>query len=337
MIKFKKYNSIENHFDEEFMERLHREIPEDTIYCVQEKVHGANSSFLCDGQECTFAKRTSVVEVGEQFYNYEQLLERYRPNVLKLFELIKTDYPDIQSIIAYGELFGGSYPHPDVKPDRSVSAVQKGVFYCPGHDFYGFDIYVYSLERAFYLPVAEVDAYYAKAGFLYAETLFKGPLQECLAYNNAFESTIAGKLGLPSIYDNICEGIVIKPERPLFLSNGSRVTIKSKNARFAERKSVKRHPREANPGLSEAVLSLLDQAETYLTEARIDNVRSHIGTVYFPKDIGRFVGAFAKDVLEDFLKEYHYKYEFLSKEDEKAFNRALTHQCFDFVKSVVFK
>lgn len=337
MVTFKKYNSIENHFDEEFMEKLRLEVPEDTVYCVQEKVHGANSSFLCDGVECSFGKRTSVVEAGEQFYNYEQLLERYRPNVFKLFELIRADYSDVQSIIAYGELFGGCYPHKEVKPDRTVAAVQKGVFYCPGHDFYGFDIYVYTPDLAFYLPVAEVDTYYGKAGFLYAETLFKGTLNECLAWDNAFQSTISGMLGLPPIEDNICEGVVIKPEQPMFLSNGSRVIIKSKNARFAERKSVKRRPLEARPGLSEAVVALLQQAEAYLTEARIDNVRSHLGTVYMPKDLGKLVSAFAKDVQEDFMKEHHEAYDFLSKEDAKVFSKTLTHQCFDYVKSVIFR
>lgn len=49
MLTFKKYSSIENHFNREFMEKVVAEMPQDFEYVVQEKVHGANTSFLCDG------------------------------------------------------------------------------------------------------------------------------------------------------------------------------------------------------------------------------------------------------------------------------------------------
>lgn len=48
-------------------------------------------------------------------------------------------------------------------------------------------------------------------------------------------------LGLPPIADNICEGVVIRPVTPTYLRNGCRVLIKNKNARFAEKKRVKKH------------------------------------------------------------------------------------------------
>lgn len=50
MLEFKKYSSIENSFNREFMERIVAEMPTDLEYVVQEKVHGANTSFLCDGE-----------------------------------------------------------------------------------------------------------------------------------------------------------------------------------------------------------------------------------------------------------------------------------------------
>ena len=67
MLEFKKYSSIENSFSREFMERVVAEMPQDLEYVVQEKVHGANTSFLCDGKTVRFAKRTSILEEGEQF------------------------------------------------------------------------------------------------------------------------------------------------------------------------------------------------------------------------------------------------------------------------------
>ena len=50
MLEFKKYSSIENSFSREFMEHVVAEMPQDLEYVVQEKVHGANTSFLCDGE-----------------------------------------------------------------------------------------------------------------------------------------------------------------------------------------------------------------------------------------------------------------------------------------------
>lgn len=51
MIEFKKYSSIENSFNREFLEYVVAQMPADLQYVVQEKVHGANTSFLCDGHE----------------------------------------------------------------------------------------------------------------------------------------------------------------------------------------------------------------------------------------------------------------------------------------------
>ena len=49
MIEFKKYNSIENSFNTEFMEKVVAQVPPDMEWVVQEKVRGTNTSFLCDG------------------------------------------------------------------------------------------------------------------------------------------------------------------------------------------------------------------------------------------------------------------------------------------------
>lgn len=78
MMSFKKYTSIENSFNCEFMERVITEMPTDLQYVIQEKVHGANTSFLCDGLQVHFAKRTFVFSEDEKFYDYPGLLEIYK-------------------------------------------------------------------------------------------------------------------------------------------------------------------------------------------------------------------------------------------------------------------
>ena len=107
------------------------------------------------------------------------------------------------------------------------TAIQKGVFYTPNHDFYAFDILIHNELEDKYLAVDEVNSLFEKVGFFYAKTLFKGTLNECLNYPNDFQSKISGWLGLPQIEDNICEGVVIRPTVPMFFRNGKRVIIKS--------------------------------------------------------------------------------------------------------------
>ena len=336
MLEFKKYSSIENSFNREFMEMVMAEMPADLKYVVQEKVHGANTSFLCDGNDVKFAKRTSVLSEGENFYEYDELLKTYKKRVLNLFGKVKVRYPKITHISVFGEMFGGRYPHDDVKVSHKLSLIQKGVCYTPEHEFYGFDIYIFDDENNRFLPVDEVNELFESEGFFYAKTLFKGTLAECLKYPNAFESKIAEWLGLPTIEDNICEGVVIRPVVPMYLRDGSRVLIKNKNERFSEKKSIKtRNKLFAEPvPYSEALKTLLQEVDVYVTENRLDNVVSHIGEVHFPKDFGKVMGLFSKDALDDFLKEHGSAYTALDKCEQKSLNKELNKICTTIVKKV---
>jgi len=336
MLEFKKYSSIENSFSREFMEHIAAEMPRDLEYVVQEKVHGANTSFLCDGETMRFAKRTSMLEDGEQFYNYPELLERYKDRVLRLFSDIKAKYPEVTHISVFGEMFGGLYPHDGVQKERNVPLIQKGVCYTPGHEFYGFDIYLFTEDGGRFLPVDQVNELFEAEGFFYAKTLFRGTLTECLKQPNAFQSKIAEWLGLPAIEDNICEGIVIRPIVPMYLRNGSRVLIKSKNELFAEKKSVKKRNKLFSEPVpySEALQALIAEGEAYVTENRLTNVVSHIGEVHFPKDFGRLMGHFSRDVLDDFLKEHGGSYSALDKCEQKSLNKELNKLCTTLVKQV---
>lgn len=339
MIEFKKYSSIENSFIREYMEYVVAETPPDLEYVVQEKVHGANTSFLCDGEEVRFAKRTAILEDNEQFYDYPELLDRYKERVLKLFADIKAKYPEVTHISVFGEMFGGRYPHNEVKANHKAGPIQKGVFYTPGHEFYAFDIYLFSEDGGRFLHVEEANGFFEAEGFFYARTLFRGTLAECLKHPNAFQSRIPEWLGLPAIEGNICEGIVIRPVVPTYLRNGTRVLIKSKNERFAEKKSVKkRNKLFAEPvPYSDGLKAMIGEGEVYVTENRLANVVSHIGEVHFPKDFGKVMGLFSKDTLGDFLKEHGGSYAALDKCEQKSFNKELNRLCTSLVKKVYMR
>jgi Rnl2 family RNA ligase len=336
MLEFKKYSSIENDFNKEFMELVTAEMPTDLQYVVQEKVHGLNASFLCDGQSVRFAKRTAALDDDEKFYDFQELLDDYRERVLRLFNKIKDRYPDTDHISVFGEMFGGVYRHKDVKRNVHLSLIQKGVCYSPVHDFYGFDIYLCTNNGARFLPVAEVNELFESEGFFYARTLFQGTLDECMKYPNKFQSKIAEWLGLPAIDDNICEGIVIRPVTPMYLKRGSRVLIKSKNERFSEKKSLKEYNKlfSVVPEYSKELKELIEGVAIYVTENRLVNVVSHIGEVHIPKDLGKIMGLLSKDALEDFLKEYGEDYSSLERSEQKLLNKELNKFATELVKQV---
>jgi Rnl2 family RNA ligase len=337
MIQFKKYNSIENVFDSEYVNRIRLEGFSDRQFAVQEKIHGANFCFATDGDTVKAGKRTGFVEEDENFYSFGELLEQYRENVTNLFADVRETYPDTVAVTVFGEMFGGRYPHPDIKNNTRISCIQKGVYYCPYHEFYAFDLYVTGADSSRYLTVDEAEMFFEKEKFFYARTLFRGTMDECLQYPNDFPSLISGWLGLPPIDDNICEGIVIRPVETCFLSNGSRVLLKSKNSRFAEKKAVsKRKITQTEHSYSEMLNSLMDTVEEYVTVNRLNSVTSKIGEISMPKDTGKLIGLLSRDILEDFLKEHSEQYNSMEKNEQKILNKQINSLAAGLIKEVYF-
>ena len=227
MLQFKQYPSIGRASDEAWMARVRAAVSPNTLFAVQEKVHGANVSFLTDGLDVKMARRTAVIQEGEPFFGYEAVLDRYEWQVVHIFNRLSLRHRDMTSLAVYGELCGGYYPHPLVA-NRWSKPVQKGVWYCPWVDFYAFDIYVFTGEGGFFLSVKEASDLFSLAGIPYARTLFSGTLDDCLGCPCPFPTTVPAEWGLPPIEGNLCEGIVIKPLDPILLPDGARVAIKIK-------------------------------------------------------------------------------------------------------------
>ncbi len=115
----------------------------------------------------------------------------------------------------------------------------------------------------------EFNEVFEEAGFIYAKTLFRGSLNECLNYPNKFQSQISGWLGLPQFDENICEGVVIRPVEPCFFGNHARVMLKNKNEKWEEKSyQKKRKPLEKEEvKLSTAAQNLIEEATRYITKS----------------------------------------------------------------------
>lgn len=327
---FKTYNSIENAYQTRMIDQIRMQGFEDEVFIVQEKVHGANFSFFTDGKEIKIAKRTAFIDKDERFYNAHQILEQYRKKVINLFQKVKTIYPDLETVVIYGELFGGSYKHKEVEPVKDAIKVQAGIEYAPYNDFYAFDI---KLNGVTYLDTDIVNSIFEETGFFYAKTLFEGTLEEALTFPNVFNSKIPAWLGLPEM-NNMCEGTIIKTLKTRYFGNGARVILKNKNEKWIEKSKMVKKERKATQKqihFSGTAQNIWAEIQQYATANRLNNVVSKIGE-FEPRIMGKVIGLFAQDILEDFEKDFPGVFTTIEKDEQKRINKKLNSLVIDCIK-----
>jgi len=230
---------------------------------------------------------------------------------------LKKEYSDLTQVTIFGELIGGTYPHKEVAKDKSSITVQKGVFYSPKNHFYAFDILI---NTETYLDIDVANAYFEKQNLLHAKTLYRGGIEDCLAYPNEFATTLPAEFDLPAIAPNIAEGVVIKPAKTRYFNNGVRVILKNKNAKWSEKeKSTRRIKVEDKP--SEKAVKLQELILTYVTENRLNNVISKIGEVT-QSDFRKVFAMFNKDIVSDFMKDNHALMDELEKKEVKSIKKS---------------
>jgi Rnl2 family RNA ligase len=308
--KFKKYNSIDNSYREKTLFKIKTVVPSDEVWIVTEKLHGVNFSIWYDGHEIKYARRSGFIKENENFYNYDIIKNRYETMVEGLYE-----YNDhINELVLYGELIGGSYPHPNVEK-LNIKTIQKGVFYTNTIDFVIFDIMV----NGKYLSYYEMNDLLWATQFKTVPYLFSGTLKDCLEYPNDNVSIMCKQYDLPSISDNICEGVVIKPNKPLFFNNESRIILKNKNEKFSEKKKIKKVKKEIM--YSYYLREQIDKINEYINTNRLNNVLSKYGE-YTMQDFSHILKLFIQDVYNDFFKDNEVK--FSSKEDSKLFSKTVS-------------
>ncbi len=253
---------------------------------VTEKIHGANFCLLADGRQIRCAKRKAILGDGDAFFNYQRVRIRYAPAAHALFADVQALYPGLVRLYVYGELFGGLYPHPEVRPVEGVSPVQTGVHYAPGIELRAFGLAIEGerVEGREFLAYEEALGLLRARGFFVAEPLLVGTLREALDYPLGFDSTIPARLGLPPLgRENHAEGVVLKPMEAFTMGLDGRRTrpiLKRKIAAFSEDDRFHRAeawaeaPTDASPlGRLEWLVSAL------VTDNRLNNALSKVGSI----------------------------------------------------------
>jgi len=224
-------------------------------YIVTEKAHGANFSVTCNSHlSVEFASRSGILAPCDDFFGFRSqgLHACLSARVRALHESLLHDgvIAEEQSIVVYGELCGGLYPHEEVQAVRGAKPVQRGCWYSPQLCFFGFDVGVLQLGSSgtIFLDFAIARQAALAAGFMFVAPLLQGSMSDCLAFDYRFSSTIPAMLKLPSLEEdpNWAEGIVIRPAREP--THGGRRMLKLKIEEFSEKQYSNDRWRESRSG-----------------------------------------------------------------------------------------
>lgn len=306
---FTKYNSIENSYNQKIVENIKMNTPENTIWMVQEKIHGANFGIFYDKETDSvhFGKRTSLLTKDTKFYNCRENFPEWEALTRKLVKQIGCFK---KSLTVRGELCGGRYPG---FPGKGV---QKGIDYSNKIVFVAFDLQIDGV----YVPLHRAMTDLQLAGFHVVRVLgMFDTLDEALEYDIDFSSKLPEELGmLPHPDKNQCEGIVIKPVPAFFLDTGSRAILKKKNEIHTERKTGV----PKSPGKFQNICN-------YLTQGRYQSVKSKLDEDFKIPDIGK---AMTDDVIDDYLKDHE-----IDSKELKALHKKAKTLCFKFAVACMKK
>lgn len=282
---FKKYNSIENHYRQKEINYYLVKFPElkHETFILEEKIDGSNFQVFINKYMIAFGKRSGFLREDESFFNWQNVMAKYRP----YFEKIQKENETILSggsIRFFGEIFG--------------PGVQKRVEYGNEKDFKIFDMQV---NDAFVSPKVRIE---------FLENLrmdhmsvpviaIVEGLDAALNHNEVFNSLLT-----PAEYkkENLSEGFVIKPYDKVYAKENNEVFfLKKKNEKFSENEVDEKPKQEV---LSKEDKSLNYLFLTYLNENRVLSVFSKEGVIKDKKEIGKFINLVLNDAKEDFIKDH---------------------------------
>ena len=256
-------------------------------WVVTEKIHGANFSILVNAEGVQFAKRKEILDLHEDFFGYFSLKEGLTTQAKDLFQLLVAQNSSITQLNIYGELFGGSYPHPDVFSNPNVEAVQTGIYYSPNIEFSVFDIAYIEAGTFNFMSYNNLITSCQEAGFLYCPALLIGNYADAVNYPFRFQTTIPKLLEFPNLEDNLAEGIVVKPVENIWLTTSKgeiRPILKfkipefSEDARFqqAQKWTVSNKKNQTN-SMEQDASFWEGQALSLVTKQRLNNTISKVG------------------------------------------------------------
>lgn len=277
------------------------------LWVATEKIHGAQFVIGLDGKSVKFGKRKAWLADDEPFFGWQLLRNQLTESALKVFSLVES----APSIYLYGELFGGSYPHNEVKNNLALTPVQTGIWYSPDIHFALFDILLVeeSSPEGTFLAYSETEKIAAQANLFVVPKLGMGTFNKMMQLPVSYTSKVSQIFNLPVIKDNYAEGFVLKPD--ISIAANKRAIIKVKIPEFKENRfdeSQSFNP-NAMPGLDE----LIALCEKMVNPVRIASAKSKVGD-----DKKAIIEEAVLDVMVDLESIFPLRMQLLSKDDENG-------------------
>lgn len=89
----------------------------------------------------------------ESFYDAGNYVAKIQAKLPNIYSELKAAFPDMTKFSIYGEYFGGNWPEPT---GCKFKPVQKGISYCPQHEFMAFDIKITTSEINFWVDATDI-------------------------------------------------------------------------------------------------------------------------------------------------------------------------------------
>lgn len=273
---FKKYNSIDNHYQTKEIMRWLSEYPEleNETFVLTEKVDGANIQlyFTPDGG-FKYGKRSAFLSPEEKFFDLHELVAG--PYKCMIDELSAYSKTEGKTVRLFGEIYGPGVQ----KRIEYLTNYQRLIFFDIMIDdkFLSYADFTYLVIRGLGIPMVP-----------YIKTVTG--LQAALSEPRDFVSYLAAS--------DHAEGYVIKPYiKEYFKNTGDRFILKAKSDKFAEKMKVEPKERKELP---EKVMEAYLKFQSYITENRLDNVVGNNGPLESVTQIGDYIRFMLDDMKKDF-------------------------------------
>ncbi len=239
-------------------------------WVATEKLHGAQLVLAVGQGQVRAGKRKEWLERDEPFFGWQLLASELESAALAAARALGA-----HTLVLYGELIGGRYPHPDVPAEPGLGAVQTGIWYTPELAWVPFDALVATSEEdpGELLAHRELEELAALVGLRTPPLLSRRPRAELERVEVRFLTKVPAWFGLPPLAENFAEGLVLKPDARC--AADERPVIKRKLPEFDDDRFGEAQP-FAPPHLGEAELSRW--VERLVVPARLASARSKVGT-----------------------------------------------------------
>lgn len=171
--------------------------PESTpggAWVAMEKIHGANFVIGICGKQTHFGKRKAWLKPEDAFFGWQLIAHRLESQLRQIADSLNTP-----QLIAYGELFGGHYPHPDIPSVPGLSAVQTGIWYAPHLEWSLFDLHLAAddTDPGTWIDFPEILSLAENCGLRTPPILGRGKRSDLEMLPIEFQSKVPTQLGLP--------------------------------------------------------------------------------------------------------------------------------------------